>query len=350
MNLFKIRKNSFFLIVILSLSACKKHDASPPAAPSPEKVAPAVATAPAPAGAQGSAVFSVEQVPMSTAQLPPFPLLSFPDALPENSRNEQDVAFEEAYVVAGATLRKIAGRMSTRFFSNSEAGLSASAARRNYQQALEALGAVKVNQVKPTDAQLVGKEGGDVEKLLAKLRLMDAGPRFDDRGIASYDVYLIRHAQGNTWVTVTTDEGGLSTFLMTLQEKPLRQSVTALTAERFAATLKADGHLALYLSFDTDQTTLRPDSGAVMGEVVKLMQADPALRLRIEGHTDNVGAEAHNQALSAGRASSVKTALVALKIDAARMETKGFGATHPVADNTSEAGRDKNRRVELVKL
>lgn len=283
-------------------------------------------------------------------QLPPFPLLSFPDALPENGRNEQDVAFEEVYVIAGAGLRKVAGRMSTRAFSNAEAGLSASAVRRNYQQALEALGAVRVNQVKPTDAELVSKEGGDVEKVLEKMRLMDAGPRFDDRGIATYDVYLIRSPLGNTWVTVTMDEGGLSTFLMTLQEKPLSQSVSALTAERFATALNTDGHLALYLSFDTDQTTLRADSSAVIAEVVKLLQSDPALRLRIEGHTDNAGSPAHNHTLSAGRASSVKTALVGRKIDGMRLETKGFGATHPLADNTSDAGRIKNRRVELVKL
>lgn len=285
-----------------------------------------------------------------TAPLPPFPLLSFPDALPENGRNQQEFRFEEVYVIAGSDLRKVEGRMSTRFFSNAEAGLSASAVRRNYQQALEALGAVKVNQVKPTDAQLVSKEGGDVEKVLEKMRLIDSGPRFDDRGIATYDAYLIRSAQGNTWVTVTTDTGGLSTFVMALQEKPLRQSVTALTAEHFATALKTDGHLALYLSFDTDQTTLKSDSSPVIAEVVKLMQNDPALRLRIEGHTDNVGSDTHNQALAAGRASSVKSALVVLKIDATRLETKGFGAAHPLAENTSEAGRIKNRRVELVKL
>jgi len=80
------------------------------------------------------------------------------------------------------------------------------------------------------------------------------------------------------------------------------------------------------------------------------MQSDPTLRLRIEGHTDKVGNAEHNQTVSAGRAGSVRAALVARKIDPARMETVGFGATRPVADNSAEAERLKNRRVELVKL
>jgi outer membrane protein OmpA-like peptidoglycan-associated protein len=74
------------------------------------------------------------------------------------------------------------------------------------------------------------------------------------------------------------------------------------------------------------------------------------LRLRIEGHTDDVGSGAHNETLSAMRADSVKAALVANKISASRLEAKGFGATKPIADNTDEPGRLKNRRVEMVKL
>ncbi len=287
---------------------------------------------------------------MTSAVLPPFPYLSFPAALPEGYRkNDQEFAFDEAVVVAGSTLRKVEGRILTRFFSNAQAGLSGSAARRNYRQALEAMGAVKVNDVKPTDQKLVGKDG-DIEKLLAKMRLPDAGPRFDDRGVTDYDCYLIRTAAGNVWVTVTSDADGLNTFLMFVQEKPLQQSVTALTAESIGKALATEGHLALYLSFDTDKATLRPDSTPVIAEVVKLMQADSASRLRIEGHTDNVGSAGHNQTLSAMRADSVKAALVAHDIAVSRLDAQGFGALRPLADNTNETARLKNRRVELVKL
>jgi outer membrane protein OmpA-like peptidoglycan-associated protein len=340
----------------VALAACNKHGADQPPIAAPAATAGSAASASASTAAavpapSSNGEFSVDQVPLASKPLPPFPLLTYPDALPDNSRqNERNVPFEEAWVVAGSALRKVEGRFNSRIFSNAAAGLSGTAARRNYQGALEGLGAVKVNQVQPIDQKLVAADGGDVEKLLAKMKLPDAGARFADRGIATYDSYLLRSSEGNTWVTVTTDTDGLNTYLMTVQEKPLRQSVSALTAERIASALQADGHLALYLSFDTDKTSLRPDSADVMAEVVKLLQADPALRLRIEGHTDNVGNDAHNQSLSAGRADSVKAALVAKGIDGARLETKGFGAARPIGDNASEAGRLKNRRVELVKL
>jgi OOP family OmpA-OmpF porin len=348
-------RNGFFVLVTVAvLSGCGK-DGAPKSVNSSGKTA-----APVDVVASGSATttlpraaeekFSLDQVPVTSAVLPPFPYLTFPSALPDEFRkNDQELAFDEAVVVAGSKLHKVEGRILTRFFSNAQAGLSSSAARRNYQQALEAMGAVKVNNVKPTDKKLVGKDG-DIEQILAKMRLPDAGPRFKDRGLTDYDCYVVRTASGNVWFTVTSDADGMNTFLMVVQEKPLQQSITALTAESLGKALATDGHLALYLSFDTDRATLRPDSAPVIAEVVKLMQVDSGLRLRIEGHTDDVGSGAHNETLSAMRADSVKAALVANKISASRLEAKGFGATKPIADNTDEPGRLKNRRVEMVKL
>lgn len=86
-----------------------------------------------------------------------------------------------------------------------------------------------------------------------------------------------------------------------------------------------------------------------MAEVVKLLQANPALRLAVEGHTDNAGTPAHNQQLSEARAHAVVTALAAQGIATGRLQSAGFGQTKPLADNATEAGRAQNRRVELVK-
>ena len=80
------------------------------------------------------------------------------------------------------------------------------------------------------------------------------------------------------------------------------------------------------------------------------MNENPTLKLRVEGHTDNVGAAAVNQSLSEKRAQSVVAWLNAHRVPAARLTAKGFGATKPVAENSSEDGRAKNRRVELVKM
>ena len=87
----------------------------------------------------------------------------------------------------------------------------------------------------------------------------------------------------------------------------------------------------------------------MLAEVVKLLQENPPLRLAVEGHTDDAGTPAHNQQLSESRAQAVMRDLTSQGIAASRLLARGFGQTKPLADNATEAGRAKNRRVELVK-
>ena len=103
--------------------------------------------------------------------------------------------------------------------------------------------------------------------------------------------------------------------------------------------------------FDTNVDRLRPESAPVLKQIGEMLAAHPEMKVAIEGHTDNVGAAAANQTLSEKRAAAVKAYLVQnFQVDAARLTAKGFGSTKPVAPNADEAGRQKNRRVELVKL
>lgn len=87
-----------------------------------------------------------------------------------------------------------------------------------------------------------------------------------------------------------------------------------------------------------------------MAEVLKLLEQNPALRLSVEGHTDNTGAAAHNRQLSEARARAVVAHLTQHRIAATRLRAAGFGPDKPLADNATEAGKAQNRRVELVKL
>ena len=87
-----------------------------------------------------------------------------------------------------------------------------------------------------------------------------------------------------------------------------------------------------------------------MAEVVTLLRQNPALRLGVQGHTDNAGKPAHNQELSEGRARAVVASLTQAGIAASRLQAAGFGQTKPLADNATEEGKAQNRRVELVKL
>ena len=108
-------------------------------------------------------------------------------------------------------------------------------------------------------------------------------------------------------------------------------------------------HVALYgVLFDFNKSTLQPASDAVLQPVVKLMASDKALKLEVQGHTDNVGNDAYNQTLSEARAKSVVAWLTAHGVAADRLTARGYGKTKPVADNGSDDGRARNRRVEIA--
>lgn len=103
--------------------------------------------------------------------------------------------------------------------------------------------------------------------------------------------------------------------------------------------------------FDEGSDHIRGESTPTLAEIGEMMKAHAPLSLTIEGHTDNVGSAAANKSLSEKRALAVKQYLVSkYGIAAKRMKTVGFGSTKPVAPNTTEEGRQNNRRVELVKL
>jgi outer membrane protein OmpA-like peptidoglycan-associated protein len=102
--------------------------------------------------------------------------------------------------------------------------------------------------------------------------------------------------------------------------------------------------------FSTASYDLLPASNAELDKLVKLLKSNPALRIELGGHTDNVGNDAANQKLSEQRASAVRDFVVENGIDAARITAKGYGETSPVAPNDTEAGRALNRRTEVKVL
>jgi outer membrane protein OmpA-like peptidoglycan-associated protein len=103
--------------------------------------------------------------------------------------------------------------------------------------------------------------------------------------------------------------------------------------------------------FDTGSERLRPESTPTLKEIGTMLKEHPELKLAIEGHTDNVGNAKTNQALSEKRAAAVRQFLIdTYQIDAGRLQAKGLGQTKPAASNDTPAGRQQNRRVELVKM
>lgn len=99
--------------------------------------------------------------------------------------------------------------------------------------------------------------------------------------------------------------------------------------------------------FDLDKATLKTESEAELERVLDLLTDYPLMRIEIEAHTDDQGSDEYNTRLSEARAKSVVDWLIAKKIDAARLSSKGYGETKPLVPNTSEENRAKNRRVEF---
>jgi outer membrane protein OmpA-like peptidoglycan-associated protein len=100
--------------------------------------------------------------------------------------------------------------------------------------------------------------------------------------------------------------------------------------------------------FDTAKSTLKPGAREKLSKVAGILAAHPGIKLKVEGHTDSVGAASYNQRLSEDRAQAVRDYLVQSGIKPADISARGMGEDYPIATNDSAAGRQLNRRVELV--
>ncbi|HEX6899813.1 MAG TPA: OmpA family protein [Thermoanaerobaculia bacterium] len=144
-------------------------------------------------------------------------------------------------------------------------------------------------------------------------------------------------------------EGGISgagqRIVATVQE--VRQAMKELGAQETALEVKVD--LPADVLFDFDSADVRPDAAQALARLATVIRAYPTGQVRIEGHTDNKGNDTYNQRLSERRAASVKNWLTEREaIPADRLATGGAGESRPAADNATDAGRQKNRRVEVV--
>lgn len=124
--------------------------------------------------------------------------------------------------------------------------------------------------------------------------------------------------------------------------------------QKYAAPFKIDmmyepakSYTFHHLEFDIAKSVIKPASFTELDLLVEYMQLKAEVNIEIVGHTDNKGSATENQKLSLARAESVKNYLVKKGIAATRMKTAGMGDAEPVADNSTEAGRQKNRRTEI---
>jgi formylglycine-generating enzyme required for sulfatase activity len=129
-------------------------------------------------------------------------------------------------------------------------------------------------------------------------------------------------------------------------EKPVEKPVDHILKD-----LDTKGFVDVYgINFDIGKSKVKPESYPIIAQISSYMQENPKLRIMIEGHTDNQGSDALNQKLSENRAKAIKAEIVKKGIPSDRMETIGYGASKPIADNKTAEGRTQNRRVTIKKL
>ncbi len=154
---------------------------------------------------------------------------------------------------------------------------------------------------------------------------------------------------GSCGVVTTADQIATAAGMADFVEKVFFGS-TAAKAMPAAPAPAAEGSLATVL-FDFNKSAVKSKYKKDLEKVADLLKKNPGQKIRIEGHTDSIGSKGYNQKLSERRAAAVKAYLVeTFKVDAARIETVGYGLEKPVADNKTNQGRQKNRRAVAVKL
>jgi outer membrane protein OmpA-like peptidoglycan-associated protein len=165
--------------------------------------------------------------------------------------------------------------------------------------------------------------------------------------------YRIEKGGAEYWGSVGCGRGDASACEAIMHKivrvKAMEQTIV-LSADQIAKDIGAGGKVVFYgIYFDTDKATIKPESGPTLAEMAKWLRSNAATKVYIVGHTDMQGVHDHNMKLSRDRAASVVAALTGQHaIGKDRLVPDGAGPLAPVASNADEAGRAKNRRVEMV--
>lgn len=321
-----------------SEEASAPDDASEPSSPST-----ADTSVPTTAG------FDVNRLPVVNPQLGAFPYFSLiegyrragPKSVGMPVANK-DVAFDRYEFFDGTKIIPVEGRLTT--IEAEGEGASAFQVLKTYESLVTGLGGVKVFEGTPVTMKELDLE-------FSEERHRD--PFWDEDQMG---VYVLRLSDKEIWV-----EAYISSFrqplleheryyLTVVERKALDVQASLLPAEEMKKELDTKGHVALYINFDFDKADIKAESQPMIDEIVKLLENDPSLNITVEGHTDNVGETDYNRRLSDARARSVVAAITTRGIQAGRLKAVGHGEDKPIADNSTDDGRAKNRRVELVKI
>jgi len=184
------------------------------------------------------------------------------------------------------------------------------------------------------------KENYNNAILKVKGKVLDKKKTVFSASINGKEVYIQLHTAENS-----TDAGSYN--IEVVEVESMQQDIVVNMEE----AIDKDGKIALYgILFDVGKSNIKPESAEALTQITDYLNANPAVKIIVVGHTDNTGTYAGNIALSKARAESVKTYLNTKgNVAASRLMSEGAGQFCPITTNATEEGRKMNRRVEIVK-
>ncbi|MBS1737296.1 MAG: OmpA family protein [Bacteroidetes bacterium] len=291
---------------------------------------------------QNTPAFDLNKIPISTKNLGFFPYFSLPADLEEQNIPVQR-NFDRTYFAIAGKMIPVEGKIWKSNItpkSHRYADWSLPYFENSYDEAIKAAGGVKI-----FDGQISQEEYEKYHNQAIYLG-EDGSIGYPDQNIKTYIIRRSDSADIYIQFTGTTSGGSINI----LQKKAFVQTIKMMKADEIKNDLVEKGKAILHINFDTDKATLKPDGKEAVKEIVKVLSENKELHIAINGYTDNSGSVAYNQKLSEERASTVKNEIIKSGISPDRLTSQGYGQDHPISDNTSEEGKAKNRRVELVKL
>jgi len=286
-------------------------------------------------------VFKIDDIPFSEKSIGDFPFFNMPEGLVSQNKPIEKKYDQIFFPIEGVMtpFEGKAWKANVVVKEGSSEQWSLPYFQKSFDDAILSAGGVKI-----FDGEITNEEYEKYNKQATNLG-EDGGMGYTGENIK---VYVIRRKdQGNIYIQLT----GNSAYgkINILQEEGFKQTITLIKSDEIKKQLDEKGKAVLHINFDTDKASLKPDGSDAVKEIVKVLNTDKALKIAINGYTDNSGNEEHNLKLSEARAQSVKDEIVKAGITPDRLSAKGFGQQNPIADNSTEEGKAENRRVELIK-
>lgn len=252
-----------------------------------------------------------------------------------------------------AASKEVSGAL-TRLSYTVPAGMSSDDVFENYQNELAAKG---YQVLFKADSDAIGKRqdaifdgiGTQLFGYSSEAAHLLTAELSKDGATVSIALYVTEFEDGYT-PGIEVENGQVIVQLDVIDSGTLQDKMVTVSAAEIGRGLAAQGHIAVYdITFDFAKADLKPDSKPALDQVAQFLKDDPAMKIHVVGHTDNVGGLETNLTLSRARAASVVAALVKqYGVSAGRLNPAGVGPLAPVAPNDSDEDRAKNRRVELI--